>query len=158
MSTGKKRIGRPSNEQLALPLFESLAAEDPGSADISTRLRAAITAAIKRCPLSRWQIAGRMSELLDRETTKAQLDSWTAGSKDGWRFPAEYLVAFCRAVDDYAVLQLIAAACGHTVVHNRDHVRLELGRVLAEEQRLRERKRELLKLQAEEPQAEGGLA
>jgi hypothetical protein len=146
------------SDQLSLPLFDSPVADDPGSAEISTRLRAAITAAIKRCPLSRWQIAGRMSELLDREITKAQLDAWTAATKEGWRFPAEYLVAFIVAVDDYTVLELIAGACGCTVVHNREHIRLELGRVMAEEQRLRERKRTLLRLQADEPQAEGGLA
>jgi hypothetical protein len=39
-------------------------------------------------PLSRYQVAAKMSELLDVDITKTMLDSWTAESKEQHRFPA----------------------------------------------------------------------
>ena len=59
------------------------------------KLRLAIKHALKQCPLSRVQVAGEMSHLIgDVEVTRFMLDTWTAESKEGHRFPAEYLPGF----------------------------------------------------------------
>jgi len=63
--------------------------------DLGAQLRRWLSAAIKVSPLSRFMIAAKMSELIGREISKFQLDSWTAESKEGYHLPAEYLPAAC---------------------------------------------------------------
>jgi len=58
----------------------------PGALDINMQFRHVLSDEIKKSPKSRHEIAARMSELLGHEVTKHQLDSWTAESRDGWRF------------------------------------------------------------------------
>lgn len=91
--------------------------------------------------LSRYQIAGRMSEALNRDITKFQLDSFSAESKEHHRFPLEYLPAFTRATGDSALVRLVASRCNGQFVETEDSLRLELGRIADAEQELRARKK-----------------
>ena len=84
-----------------------------GELDIANRLRLALIAAIKQCPLSRHQIAGEMSHLLGHEVTKTTIDSWTAESKERNRIPAEYLPAFYRVTGDRGAIRLPAEHGGN---------------------------------------------
>ncbi|HEX2959105.1 MAG TPA: hypothetical protein VHO70_19875 [Chitinispirillaceae bacterium] len=140
MSISRKKIDSVQGSMLK-DLFS--AANLAGSLDISTKVRSALNAAIKKSPLSRHLIAGRMSELLDRDITKAMLDAWTADSKDGWKFPAEYIPAFCVAVEDVSILDLLCNECKCLCVKTEDQLRLELGHIAAQEIALRERKKQL---------------
>jgi hypothetical protein len=88
---------------------ENSVARPAGSFDIDRRFREEISLALKQCPLSRWQVAARMSELTGQEITKAMLDSWTAESKEAHRFPAIFLPAFCEAVGCSELFRLWAA-------------------------------------------------
>lgn len=121
-----------------------------GTLDIAAAIRACLTRCIKQTKYSRWQIAARMSEMLDREITKYQLDAWTAGTKDGHRFPLEYLPAFVQATGSFHILKLVAAYCGGDFVENADTLHLELGRIADQERILRDRKRAIQKLLKEE--------
>ncbi len=78
--------------------------------DIATAVRQTVSEAIRESGLSRYDVASRMSEYLGREITKAQLDSFSAESKDGHRFPLEYVPAFCHATRNYDLVQLTAGA------------------------------------------------
>ena len=140
MSKSRKKIDMQSS--MINELFSSQQTL-AGSLDISTKTRSALNAAIKQSPLSRHLIAGRMSELLDRDITKAMLDSWTADSKDGWKFPAEYIPAFCMATEDVSMLDLLCSECKCLCVKTEDQLRLELGHIMSQELALRERKRQL---------------
>ena len=73
-------------EMIEVPIARS---PIPGALDIGTQFRHLLSEQMKVSPLSRHQIAARMSELLGHDVTKHQLDSWTAESRDGWRFPLE---------------------------------------------------------------------
>ncbi len=139
MSKYQKKIDIQSS--MLSELFENQ--DLSGSLDISTKLRAALSAAIKRSPLSRHLIAGKMSDLMDRDITKAMLDSWTADSKDAWKFPAEYIPAFCLATEDTSLLELICSECKCLLVKTEDQLRLELGNIVEQEIALRERKKHL---------------
>ena len=139
MSKYQKKIDIQSS--MLSELFENQ--DLSGSLDISTKLRAALSAAIKRSPLSRHLIAGKMSDLMDRDITKAMLDSWTADSKDAWKFPAEYIPAFCLATEDTSLLELICSECKCLIVKTEDQLRLELGNIVEQEIALRERKKHL---------------
>lgn len=102
---------------------------DAGSMNVENLLRESITAAIKSCPLSRWEIAGRMSHLLNLEISKYQIDSWTSDAKDGHRFPAAYLPAFCRATENIEPLRVLTDAYGVFVLPGPDTLRSEVQRL-----------------------------
>lgn len=112
-----------------------------GAANVRERLRLALCAAIKGCPLSRWEIAGRMSHLLGGEVTRFQLDSWTAESKDGHRMPAEYLPAFCLVTKDNGPLRILAEAAGLFALPGPDALRSEIQRLEEEARRISDEKR-----------------
>ncbi|MHB9075597.1 MAG: hypothetical protein ACYC6G_18995 [Desulfobaccales bacterium] len=103
MSTSKspKRLDEPRQitiyEEMTRRQSESRAAL--GSMRCVDELKEALNNALKKCPLSRHQIVGQMSHLLNEEISKAQIDSWTADSKDR-HIPAEYIPAFCEAADN----------------------------------------------------------
>jgi hypothetical protein len=46
-----------------------------GSLDIDRAFREAVSQDLKECPLSRYQVAARMSELVGQDITKTMLDS-----------------------------------------------------------------------------------
>ncbi len=116
-----------------------------GVANVRERLRLALCAAIKQCPLSRWEIAGKMSHLLGQEISKYQLDAWTAESKDGHRLPGEYLPAFCMVTTDNGPLRVLAETAGLFALPGPDALRSEIKRLEEEAKKINQerRKREL---------------
>jgi len=117
-----------------------------GAANVRNALRRTINAAISACPLSRHQIAGEMSHLLGVDVTKTMIDTWTAESKEGHRFPAEYLPAFCRATGSRAPLDVLAEAAGLFVMPGPDALRAEAQRYAEEERTARAEKIKRLRL------------
>jgi hypothetical protein len=113
----------------------------PGCYDISRSIRAIITDSLRQSPKSRHQVAARMSELLGREITKAQLDAFSAESKENHRFPLEYLPAFVEATGDRSLIRFIAEKCMGYYIENADALHLELGRIHEQEKVLKDRKR-----------------
>lgn len=123
-------------------------AETPGALNFSTELRGILTEALKKFPGSRYEVAARMSELLGVEVTKYQLDSWTAESRDAWRFPFEYSAAFEAATGTMALQDLLARKRGCRVLVGADVLKAELGRLELQEAEIRQR-RKLLKRKLE---------
>ena len=120
------------------------AARPAGSFDIDSQFRAAISEALKHCPLSRWQVAARMSELSGWEITKTMLDSWTAESKEAHRFPAIFLPAFCEAVSCSEPLQLMGKSVGVFILPGPEALRAEIQRIEEEINRKQTEKRKRL--------------
>jgi len=120
-----------------LSLFETLKflqdrdaiQKPPGSMDMDRQFRESISEDLKNCPLSRWQVAARMSELTGQDITKAMLDSWTAESKDNHRFPAIFLAAFCDAVGSSNPLKLLGSLVGVFVLPGPEALRAEIRRL-----------------------------
>jgi len=101
MSNLKKRIdARQPNIFEAMTRGREEEKDRPGSMHCLDDLKTAMNQALKRCPLSRHQVAGQMSHLLNTQITKEMIDSWTAESKADRHVPAEYLPAFCDAAGD----------------------------------------------------------
>lgn len=113
----------------------------PGALSIGTVLRGLLSDLLKKCPFSRFDVAARMSELTGQEITKHQLDSWTAESRDGWRFPLEYLPAFEVAVQTHDVTAWLADLRGCKVLVGKEALEAQLGKLgrmkaeLAEEEK-----------------------
>jgi hypothetical protein len=123
---------------------ESQASRAAGSFDIDSQFRAAISEALKHCPLSRWQVAARMSELTGGEITKAMLDSWTAESKEGHRFPAIFLPAFCEAAGCNEPLKMMGRRVGVFILPGPEALRAEIQRIEEEINRKQADKRRRL--------------
>ena len=123
---------------------ETNGARPAGSFDIDRQFREAISLALKNCPLSRWQVAACMSELTGCEITKAMLDSWTAESKEGHRFPAIYLPAFCEAVGCSDPLRMLGKLVGVFVLPGPEALRAEIQRIEEEISRKQSEKRKRL--------------
>lgn len=102
---------------------------DPGSLNVSLRVKEGLTSAMKSTVFKRYEIAGRMSEYIGTEITDSMLNSWTAESKEGHRFPLEYLPAFCLASGNFEVLDMIARACGCKLIRSEETALLELARL-----------------------------
>ncbi|MBS3953174.1 MAG: hypothetical protein KGZ88_09520, partial [Methylomicrobium sp.] len=122
MSIIKKKIDiKHLNKQLDIfSLIEELskdqarAAASPsinGKASVDAAVRAIISDALKHCPLSRYEVAAKMSEILGVEITKAQIDAWSAESKENHRFPFVYTGAFCRSTGDKTLVRYMAQLC-----------------------------------------------
>lgn len=135
-------------DTMTLDLFEIPVAPAPfgGSLDYASELCHVLADALKQTPLSRYQVAARMSELTGREITKAQLDAWTAESKEPWRFPFEYAAAFEAACESNCLQELLARKRGTRVLTGRDALLAEYGRIKQAKQELTDREKKLEKL------------
>ncbi len=122
---------RRIHDTLTMDFFEVPHEHDrlPGALNIGLQLRHLISDELKRSPLSRYQIASRMSELLGVEITKHQLDAWTAESRDGWRFPLEYLPALEAALETHAITRLISDVRGCRLLIGKEALNAELGKL-----------------------------
>ena len=133
MTKVKKRIDTPDQ----LSIFDLISGlqdnqnqkPQDGTLNISIELRDVVSECIRKSSLSRWEIAGKMSALLNIEVTKYMLDSWTAETKNGHRFPAEHLPAFCEAVGSHKPLILISEKTGVFVLPGQEALRAEIQKI-----------------------------
>lgn len=122
---------RRVHDPLTLDLFEVPVARTPlpGALDVGLPVRHLISDLLKASSLNRYEIAARMSELLGHEITKHQLDSWTAESREGWRFPLEYLPAFEVAVETHQITTWLADLRGCKVLVGKEALDAEIGKL-----------------------------
>ena len=122
---------RRHTDPLTLDLFEVPAARDPkpGALALGATLRHLLSDLLKASHLSRFDVAARMSELTGQEITKHQLDAWTAESREGWRFPLEYLPAFEVAVQTHDITAWLADLRGCKVLVGKEALDAEIGRL-----------------------------
>lgn len=112
--------------------------------NIEAALRQSLSAALKQCRLSVYQVAGEMSHLLGETITAERIYSWTAESKPGHQIWASRLAAFCAVTGDRRPLEVLAEAAGVHVFAGPDALRAEIQRYDEEEKRARSEKRKRL--------------
>ena len=122
---------RRVHDPLTLDLFEVPVPRVPlpGALDVGLAVRHLVSDLLKASPRNRFEIAARMSELLGHEITKHQLDSWTAESREGWRFPLEYLPAFEVAVETHQLTTWLADLRGCKVLVGKEALDAEIGKL-----------------------------
>jgi len=103
--------------------------KSPGSLDIDAEFRAAISGDLKACPLSRYQVAAHMSELVGWEITESMLYSWTAESKERHRFPVVALPAFVIATGRRTAFETLSRAAGLFALPGPEALRAEIQRI-----------------------------
>jgi len=135
------KIKKPINDTQVsfFSLLEPEATPQPGSMDISLRLRHAISNAIKKCGKDRIDICAEIYKLSGKEVPKSTLDGWSAESRDlsndaldfngnkRWGISADVLAAFCCVTGDWETLFIIVEACNYKALKGKDVVRARIG-------------------------------
>ena len=120
----------------------------PGSLDIDTELRAAISQDLKHAKdqtgreLSRYEVAARMSELCGQEITASMLYNWTAEAHEKHRFPAQFLPAFVLSTGGRNAFEVLSRHSGLFALPGPEALRAEIQRIGEE---IKGKKREKLK-------------
>ena len=130
-----------------LDAFEAVEQPDhpaDGSLDMASEVCATLAKAIKECPLSRAEIAARMSDLVGEAISEHMLNKWTSRSSEGWRFPFEYAAAFEWATGSQALQLLLARKRGALIMTPKDGRDAEIGRAQRELREAQKRLRGLL--------------
>ncbi len=132
-------------DDATLDLFEVPVAPAPvgGSLDYTRELNHVLSAAITASARSRYEIAGRMSELTGQDISKSMLDSWTAESKEQWRFPFEFAAAFEAACKSTCLQELLGRKRGSRILVGEDALLAEWGRVQMAKAAITEREKAL---------------
>jgi hypothetical protein len=100
-----------------------------GSLDIDSEYRAAVSADIKACPLSRYQIAAQMSEVTGQEITESMLNNWTAESHDKHNMPCKFLPAFVVATGGRRAFECLSRRSGLFALPGPEALRAEIQRL-----------------------------
>ena len=136
LSTSKVKRAVDDGRQItifqAIQEAKSRKLDDAGSMRCMSELQQAMRVALKACPLSRYEIAGRMSHLLSEEISKSMLDAWTCERKSddpGRHIPAEYLPAFCQATGSHEPLDVLDDRAGRIALGSLDAMRSEIHRM-----------------------------
>jgi hypothetical protein len=133
----------PDNPQLSL--LGGPDTQEGSLSGLTLQLRTVLAQAIRRSGRSRYDIAGHISGLLDRDLSKDMLDRYTAESAVDHRVPADVLAAACLALEDTGAMQTLSMAIGGYYVGHHEARELEITRLSMEIDRLREQVKELKK-------------
>lgn len=98
-------------------------------------IRQLITGEIKRSGKSREEIAGDMTVLLSIPVTARMISSFTAGSKELHRWPAEFDIAFCEAIGSYQLLQERVKRAGFQMTGPNEQRLISLGKAWEDKMR-----------------------
>lgn len=117
-----------SKYQLSFDLHDLNAPElSAGDLNIDQQLRQWINRVIKQYNGSREELAAKMSQYSGATITKSTLDSWTAPSREDWRFPLCYLPVLIYVTKSTWVLQELAGLCGCVMLEGEDVELAQLG-------------------------------
>lgn len=81
-------------------------------------------------PISRTDIASRMTKLLGREFTKSNLDQCVALSTTDRRLHVDALKALCEVTNDYKPLEVIVESCGFKMLTAQEATTAEYGSLM----------------------------
>lgn len=129
----------------------------PGSMNISMRLRQEISAGIKHSGMDRIDICAAIYRLTGIEVSKSTLDGWSAESRcitnecvdmngnKRWGIPAEVLAAFCFVTGYWEPLHTVVEAGQYKALKGKDVARARLGLLKEEIAKKQKEQKELEK-------------
>lgn len=121
-----------NRDLLTVDMFEVVPTETealPGALNFDRQVRHLLAEAMKQSPLSRVEMAARMAELTGAHITKSSLDAWAAESREGWRFPLEYLPAFEAVCQTHDLSGWLAGVRGCKLIRGKEAVDAEIGKL-----------------------------
>lgn len=125
---------------------------DQPSLNVISRLKAAMRESIRRCRISREQIAARMTEIAlieslkwpgsSRAISKAILDKWVSESSPHV-IPLALLPAFCSVAGDWLSIQVLARPLKLIVIPDQERKLLEWAEAEIERREASKKERKL---------------
>jgi hypothetical protein len=116
----------------------------PNLEGLASAIKRAAALDIKECPQSREEVADRLSQLLRRNITVAQIDAVLAETKPH-RFPAEWIPAWLLVTGSRRVLDVVCAETGLWVADETERAFARYGRASLEHEKAAERTESLKK-------------
>jgi hypothetical protein len=111
------------------------AAWKEASLDVSLGFRVALSQVLSKCRDSRYQLAGRLSELTGRDISKSSLDKYCSSDLT-WGLRAEDLPATVVATGSLEHVQVLLAPIGCSVATAQDNKLLKLARLTQDRKKL----------------------
>jgi len=121
MSKKQKVLNGPLSKQCTL--FDSGISE--GALDVDMSFRDMLTRLMRGHSESRYQIAGKISELTCRNVSKDMLDKWTSSNQD-YAPRATDLAAICAVLGSIEPAQILIAPLGCEIIEPKDSELLRL--------------------------------
>lgn len=115
------------------------APEQVRAASVAASIARAVAATLRDAPVSREDIAQRMSAYLGDRVSKAMLDAYASEARQEHQIPVTRLVALMHATGDRRLLQLLAEPLGWAVIERRHLPLIELAAVQERQEELRRR-------------------
>jgi hypothetical protein len=106
-----------------------------GSHDLHVALKHAAAKDVKQCPLSRGEIADRISMLVGARITVAQIDAILAESHKN-RMPAEWVPAWVQVTGSTRILELLCASANLHLAGEVEHDLADLARAQLQHEKL----------------------
>jgi len=131
MSISKKHLNNPLSN--LGPLFDSPIIE--GSMDVGLKFRDILSKAFGRCKDSRYQLAGKLSEVTGRNISKDMLDKYTSSNFD-YALRAEDLPGVILITQSLEVAQVLVEPVGCLVASPEDSKLLKLARLNKEKNKI----------------------
>ncbi|WP_245903344.1 phage regulatory CII family protein [Humitalea rosea] len=127
----------PSQAAFAFPEADIRAGTAAG------RVARAVAATLKACPLTRREVARRMSDYIGAEVSLHMLDAYASQGRAEHHISAPRLLALLHATGDRRLLEALAAPFGFAVIERRYLADIEMAELREREGELRRRRKAL---------------
>lgn len=118
----------------------SLPPEVTHGGNLASQIARATGRALRACPLSRDEIAIRMSDYLGEEVSKNMLDAYASEAREAHRITLERFIALIAVTEQHGLLGFVAEQFGLVVIPERYSDLIELHFIEEQERRLAARK------------------
>lgn len=128
---------------------ETVVAFEPAhvrAATVAASIARAVAAALRDSPLSRGEVAARMTAYLGERVSKNMLDAYASEARQDHPIPVTRLIALMHATGDRRLLQLLAEPLGWAVIERRHLPAIEIAAVRDKEDELRKHREYLTRL------------
>lgn len=140
-------MGRP--DKFTADLFADLPKPvplDKTPMDLRVMIARAMSAAMKKSPHDRYEIAARMSRAMEREVSKNMLDAYASAARDTHIPNIEFCIYFDYVTEQRELVTLFASLLGCSVFEGEEALRAKLGQLELQEQEIRKNRRNLKQL------------
>ena len=132
---------KPHSSQLGFSFSEPVPARAAAAlAGFERRVNALVGTILASDPRSRYDIAARMSELLDEDISKTMLDAWSSPAREDHRVPFSRLAALVVVTDRQDLLRPIMSKLGVSLLIGAE---VETARIGQLEQMIERARREV---------------
>ncbi|PKP93167.1 MAG: hypothetical protein CVT77_06450 [Alphaproteobacteria bacterium HGW-Alphaproteobacteria-16] len=140
---GKRRPSIPAG-QFAFSFDPPAPARAQGSlAGLGREIAATVAVMLKEDGRSRFELAGKVSELLDDDVTKGMLDAYASEARENHAISAERLLALVAVTDRHDLLDRLMRRIGATVLVGEQILTAELGHIDRQIAELKSRRRSI---------------